>query len=478
MPADLFGDAPPRPPAGTKKPRTDTARDNAKQSVIDLEKVLAVASDPHIYALAAQLHQPQPGAPGRPGEFPPYVYLLFNALTAVFRSARATAANLAHPTMWSLVREGVATCLGQAAADALPKRGPTRNQWLHNRKKLLEQLPQLLDTFREEALAEALSQGLLDPAAPRNWSNPDQTQLVVGDGTIPKSPVTAQAATSIDKRTGEVRHHRVDPGAGLHAEAGDEKKKVWGPKFVFVSARSPFYHERIVLDLRYQRPRHPGGEAALAVEAVLGLAGLAPGMLGVIWDGALRGTHRNALAKAGLLAINKQHGKPPPEKLPEVRGKACYHDLYAAGGRVAERTLTDDGTAEYRPVPITRLEQRPAAEATRWYHVLAIPCVRGATHIHRVRLDQNDEDTRRGFNTAEHLRQIPPGTATFDRLYGHRPDSESLNAALDNAWWNKRIIAYGAQRQTLATLGFAQAQNSIARHRHLKRQAQQVAAAA
>jgi len=44
-------------------------------------------------------------------------------------------------------------------------------------------------------------------------------------------------------------------------------------------------------------------------------------MLGVIWDGALRGVHRNALAKAGLLAINKQHGKPPPENSQKFAAK-------------------------------------------------------------------------------------------------------------------------------------------------------------
>ncbi|MBR7828140.1 hypothetical protein KDK95_17620 [Actinospica sp. MGRD01-02] len=470
MPADIFGDAPPRPPGG-KKEQTATAKANAKQSVIVLARVRAVVNDPAIYALAAQLPEKEAGSPGRPADFPLYIYLLYNALTAVFQSARATEAHLADPTYWSLVREGVAQCLDQAAADALPETGPTRNQWLYNRKKLVDHLPALLDAFRERALAQALSQGLLDPNAPRSWSAPGQTQLVVGDGTIPKSPTKAQKPTSIDERTGELRHHRVDPGAGLHSEGGDENTKVWGPKFVFLSSRSPHYHERVVLDLRYQRPRHPGGEAALAVDSAVRLAGFAPGMLGVVWDGALRGVHRNSLAKAGLLAINKQHRGAKPEKITALRGPACYHDLYAADGRVTERTLTEDGTAEYRPIPVTRVERRESSDSCRWYHVLAIPCYRGVTHIHRVRLDQNEEDTKRAFNTAEHLRQIPPGTATFDRLYGHRPDSESLNALLDTTWRHKRIIAYGADRQTLAVLAFAQTQNAIARHCYLRRTA-------
>jgi hypothetical protein len=478
MPADLFGDAPPRPKAGSRKPRSDQAEKNAKLSVIDIDRVWAVVSDPRTYTLAERLPEPGTDLPGRPGQFPIYTYLLFNALTAVFRSARATAANLAKPRVWSIVREGVAEALGQQAADALPERGPSRNQWLYNRKKLLAHLPDLLEGFRDQALAQALAQGLLDPRAPRNWSNPDQTQLVVGDGTIPKSPVNAHTATSVDKKTGELRHHRIDPGAGEHAEGGEEGTKVWGPKFVFTSARSPLYHERVILDVRYQKPRHPGGEAALAVESLTQLAGRAPGMVGAVWDGALRGVHRDALAKAGLLVINKQHGGAHPEPLHPLRDKACYHDLWAADGRVAERTLTEDGTAEFRPMPVARLEQRPGDETTRWYHVLAIPCDQGATHMHRVRLDQSEEDIKREFNRAEHLRQIPPGTAVFDRLYGYRPDSESLNAVLDTTWLHKRIIAYGAERQTLAILGFAQSQNAISRHVHLERQATPTASAA
>src|SRR6266700_1902692 len=116
VPADIFGDAPPRPPGGAKKPRTSTARANALMSVIDLDRVMAVASDPDIYALSAELPERAAATPGRPGEFPLYIYLLFNALTAVFHSARATAANLANPLMWSLIREGITQGLGQAAA--------------------------------------------------------------------------------------------------------------------------------------------------------------------------------------------------------------------------------------------------------------------------------------------------------------------------------------------------------------------------
>lgn len=201
-------------------------------------------------------------------------------------------------------------------------------------------------------------------------------------------------------------------------------------------------------------------------------------MLAVVWDGALRGVHRDALAKAGLLVINKQHGGMLPERLTPFRGKDRYHDLWAVDGRVAERIPTEDGTAEYHPIPIAKLENRRGTRTCRWYHVLQISCRHDIPHTHRVRLDQDEAIPREAFNTAERLRQIPPGTATFERLYSYRPDSESLNAVLDTAWRHKRIIAYGAERQTLAVLGFAQSQNAISRQVHLNRSHREAALAA
>lgn len=478
MPDDLFGEPTPRLP-GTRRPRTAQARENAQQSVLRHERLLAVVSHPGTYALADYLPEPALDAPGRPGEFPLYVYLLFNALTALFASARATAAHLQDPSVWAVVRQGVASVLGPEAAEALPDHGPNRNQWLHNRKKLTALLPQLLDAFREHALTQATSQGLLDATAPRSWSAPQRAQLVVGDGTVVKSPVNAKKATSVDKRTGEVRHHRIDTGSGEHREGGEERGvKVYGPKFVLVSARNGYYHERVILDLRYQPPKFPGGEAALALESILALVEAAPGLLGVVWDGVVRGVHRDELAKAGLLVVNKQHDGLPNWRLPTLREDGCYHDLWASGGRVAERTLTEDGTEEFRPVPVTRLERRANADAHRWYHVLEIPCARHGSHTHRVRLDQTEEDKKQRFNRSEYLRQIPPGTAAFEDVYGNRPDIESLNALLDATWRFKRIIAYGAARQTLAVLGFASAHNAIARHAYTQRQARESATSA
>ena len=45
-------------------------------------------------------------------------------------------------------------------------------------------------------------------------------------------------------------------------------------------------------------------------------------------------------------------------------------------------------------------------------------------------------------------------------LYGYREDAESLHSTLHADLWIRRMIAYGAPRQTLIMLGFAMGQNS------------------
>ncbi|MEV4786598.1 hypothetical protein AB0K53_14300 [Streptomyces tuirus] len=105
--------------------------------------------------------------------------------------------------------------------------------------------------------------------------------------------------------TGEIRYHRVDPASVPQQEGGGE---VYGPKYIFFSARKDeTYLSRVFLDSRCVPHLQAGGEAAVAVEEVLDIMGSAPGCMGVLHDGALRGMHRDTIARYGGLVINKQH---------------------------------------------------------------------------------------------------------------------------------------------------------------------------
>ncbi len=45
-------------------------------------------------------------------------------------------------------------------------------------------------------------------------------------------------------------------------------------------------------------------------------------------------------------------------------------------------------------------------------------------------------------------------------MYPYRSDSESVHSQFDLSLWNRRVIAYGVDRQKVFGLGFALSQNA------------------
>jgi hypothetical protein len=129
-------------------------------------------------------------------------------------------------------------------------------------------------------------------------------------------------------------------------------------------------------------------------------------------------------------------------------------------------TWTSTPPGEHHPLERTKVEPRRNADGTyRWYGLYTVPDHPGGGTL-RVRLDTTDEDRRRTFNRAEHLRAIPPSDPEYQRLYSRRSDAESINRALDDSSWLGRAHSAGRDRQLLNLLGYALAVNSIALHRH------------
>ncbi|MFD8253400.1 hypothetical protein [Streptomyces werraensis] len=465
MPDDIFQDALP-PAQRTPRKRTFTERDRRTLH----ERLTDCAHNPDLYDLAEAL--PPPGRVGRRRSYPDVAFLFFLAARSVLASARRTAAHLEDPEIWKIFRSGVRSELGAEAALLLPETGPTRSQWLHAQRRLRDHADDLWDLYRMLALDQALEQGLFPGDETRFWSNPGRHQLIAADGTVLKSPTLARAHRSIDMKTGEIRYHRIDPASAPQREGGGNE--AYGPKYVFFSARKDEnYLSRVFLDSRYVPHQHPGGEAAIAVDGVLDIMDRAPGCMGVLYDGAFRGTHRDAIARRGGLVINKQHKGNEPQFYETLRPGRCIHELWAANGRIAEKVPFADGTTELVPVPIRRLERR-GTRTYRWYHVLEIPCRHGS-HIHRVAVattsragerPAGESDEERGFHRAEHLQQIPEYTRTHQLVYPYRSDAESGHSQLDTSLWNGRLISYGVEAQKLLTLGFVIAQNSTSRALH------------
>jgi hypothetical protein len=68
--------------------------------------------------------------------------------------------------------------------------------------------------------------------------------------------------------------------------------------------------------------------------------------------------------------------------------------------------------------------------------------------------------TETGFHRAEHLLQIPDNSATHQHLDGVREDTEAGFSQFDRSLWNRRMIAFGAEAQSLVVLSFLLAQNA------------------
>ncbi|MGK5640536.1 hypothetical protein ACSNOK_19810 [Streptomyces sp. URMC 126] len=470
MPEDIFGDLLPQQERPRRKRQmTDTEQRSREQRIADC------LNHPATYELAE--HLTPPPAVGCPRRYPALVYLLLATLLPVTGSKRSAVGALT-PAQWSSLRAAIRHNAGRRTAALLPPHPPTRAQYLYAEQHILAPaIDTLQHAFEDHAHRQALAHGLFPTGAPRNWACPERFQLLAGDATVAKAPSKAEQPRIVDAATGEVRHHRVDPAARLYYENGEQAATVArGTKWFFASARHTGYGQRVILSFRHVAGGAYEDEAAVAVRSFTALAGRLPGCMGVLYDGAFRGTHRDALARHGLLVINKQHGSAHPRAYELLRFPRCRHELWCDQGRIAERLLLDDGTTHLMPVPVLRLEHRRGKAKSRWYHVLGIPC-RNGPHAHRVavgitttRADRTSidpstgrrlpSDTERGFHRAEYLQQIPQNTLAHQLLYPFRSDAESLHQQLDSSLWNRRMVSYGLARQKVFILGFALAHNA------------------
>lgn len=495
MPDDLFGDRVPH------RKRKKTARRACESDLRTAsQRIKDVARFEDLYRLAAVL-APEPGPRrGRRPDYPPYVYVIFLALRGIHGSARYCAGDLQDKTVWKKIRKGVAHHLGDDEAKRLPKTGPSRHQWNHAQRTLLvPRLQELNATFADLALTQALHQDLLPPDARRTWSGPQRHQLIAGDGTVAKSPTLSTQPYSVDTTTGEIRRHRVDPASSWQKEGGADRTKddtptqadsdkdndeseenesgeamILGTKFVVFSTRHRGYFRRVFLNYAHVPHDQEGGEAAVALNLACTILDAADGCMGVLYDGAFRGMHRDVIARRGRLLVNKQHKGAKPRYIRTVDYGRCRHELWSQGGRVHERAYLDDGTSTLVPLPVRKLERRASPHTHRWYHLLTILCPRGP-HEHREPVgitttpgerDDGHSDTETGFHRAEHLLQIPEDTAVHQHLYGGREDTEAGFSQFDRSLWNRRMIAFGAEAQSLVVLGFLLAQNATSAARY------------
>jgi hypothetical protein len=454
--------------------------------VAALERLEALVACDELFALAAAIPETDRSRGGRPRLYPPYMWILFDALLSVYGSARRVEAELSHPIVWSHLRDLIAQRFPDDPTRHLPELPMRRHHYLYGRSAWLTRPEVLADLRRIHqacAIDQARSLGLLDPKGPGSWTHPDLTRMFYADGKVLTPLFRAHPGDrTLDRTTGELRPTRVEPDGALHFEGTGET--AWGTKWVLVAVRAPAVHGRIILDADWVPS--PGGEAATAMDSFRTLAPACPGAQGVIYDTALRGVHHQVLLRdLGLLPLNRVTAAKASAKKPrradgqrvaksthvETRditlpdGTTQTLSLFACDGAIGIGTLTADGERTFTPLRRIRTHRNADKTRYRWYNDYQLPDHLGSGTI-TVRLHATNDDTRRKFNRTENVRPIPPGDPDFMRLYRRRNDAESINRALDDTLFLRRAHSIGHQRQHLNLLTYALTVNALAIHRH------------
>ncbi len=452
------------------------------RGVSSLEQVEAILSNPAIYELAELLENDQAPTGGRRQTYPKYMLLAYESLITVYRSARRVEAELAHPIVWKFVRRTIRALFPDDESKWLPDQPMKRNNYLYGRNKyLVPNRERLRDEFEKIASRQASEDlGLCDDQGPGTLTHPDETRMLYADGKVVTPLWKVKPGTKrLNKETGEVTEARFEADAALHMTGSG--LEAWGTKHVMVAARGAEPHARMILSVA--SVEKVGGEAAVATQSISRVADLLDGAQGVIYDGALRGTHiKELMAGHGLLTVSpvqarsggRGRGKPRRERqvwigdttISKGSRRKITCQLYTEAGALHIGELDENGNVALIPLERIKLETRRNGDGTwRWYGIYHVPPPTGPATI-RVRLDTSDEDRAAKFNRCEHLRALPPSDPDYQRLYPMRSDAESINRHLDDTMWLTRAHSAGRERQLVNLLGYAIAVNSLALHRH------------
>jgi hypothetical protein len=466
------------------------------RGVSALERIEALLANSALYELADLVPAASQDG-GRRRDYPPFMWLLYEALITVYGSARRVEAELAHPVVWNLIRKTIKQRFPGQRDLHLGLKPMRRHHYLYARNRYLAD-PEVLDAIaqahRELAAAQARELGLLDPSGAGSWTHPDASRMLHADGKVITPLFRAQPGDQrLDRTTGELLPTRVEPDAALHFEG--DGTAAWGTKFVLVAARTEDVHGRIILDVEWVPS--PGGEARSAVDCFTRLAPHLGGCQGVTYDTALRGVHhQHLLRELAWLTINRvtaaQAGAIKPRRNTGRRVEKSVHiedktitlpngtartiHLYAQGGALGIAELAENGELRFEPLLRVRTHRNQDKSGRyRWYNDYRLPA-RYDDQIITVRLHGNDEDAARKLNRTENLRPIPPGDPDFERLFPRRNDAESINRHLDDTMWLGRAHSIGHVRQQLNLIGFALTVNSLALHRHRRKRPEALAA--
>ncbi|MGF9660651.1 hypothetical protein AAIH25_02135 [Arthrobacter crystallopoietes] len=447
------------------------------------EKIaFAVMRSSYVPDMAALIPKRGPSDAGRPNLYPDHVYILYMGLVPrAFRSLRRAAAWMGDPMTWYRIRSHAR----RNWDIELPDLPPARTTLYYNFNRLTKYGEQLREAFALLAIKQAQEQDCL-VEGPDTEVKPERRNTVVADGTVPKPRFLKKTYERLlsEGKVSEIPTRHIEGGEpdgeedwdladsdeptdGNETDAPRRKKPNWvyGNKEFVMSIRPDDHpNSYLVLGCFGVPVQGYGGEAGIAVDRFKKLRGVTSGFRGVRYDGAFRGTHIDAVMKAGISPIAPVPKNDIRRFHIEVTCKCSIpHKLFTEGGDIVELEILDDGTGH--PQPCSRLKQytRKNANGTyRWYADIQLSC--GCKHSER--LDCMDEDAR---NRTQLIRLHPPESDEYKNTYGWRAHIESVNNTLDTSLYRHRMIVDTRERQALIMIGFAIGSNAISAAVHAAR---------
>jgi len=439
-------------------------------TLLEIERVHAIASYPALYKIADLIPDRPTNSPGRPAHYPAWVSVIHRALQGVFGSANMASRVMGNSEYWQLFCDHAAK-FGKTAR-AKP---PRRHHHVYAQERLDAHVDAMHQGMIDAAATLARELGCLRPDKRVSRTKPGRGQFVTCDGTVlagPERPSTAE------KKKAE---GRATVYSEFEVERGEDSKAwSYGTKFAIMITRPDTTRNlRVILDTMPVPPRKGyKGEAGIALKMLDRLTARPDLRVdGICYDGAFRGTHIDHVMKHGMIALVPTHaGTAVPTAFATITcGCGDDHELWTDKGRLHERTILDTGETHLHPLPVTRVFDRHTPRGTyRWYIEFAPLC----GTVTKVRIDNTEDDDKKGYKRAEHLRQFTKtedGTSLYDRCYGWREDSESLNNTLDRTLYGGRMTAHSATRQHGVMIGFALGRNAIAAYLHQKQQQRKTA---
>ena len=194
-----------------------------------------------------------------------------------------------------------------------------------------------------------------------------------------------------------------------------------------------------------------------------------PGMMGVVFDGAPRGSdHEHLIREHGLQLISPPTAHRAAEDPDDVRIEKRHRlemtdarhpdrtstpvEIWAEGGHAAIAHHREDGTQFLEQLTRGQVQRRENSDGTyRWYGVFTTPDDGSVTLSYL----STEEDVRNKIIRAEYLRTVAPGDDDYATLYGSRNDAEGINSQYANRLPNDRSPVYGKRRLLAHALAWA-----------------------